>query len=214
MKSDTADQHWSAQWKFIKTDRKWLTPEKVVQEWAASLTKGARILDLGADVGRHALRLTAQGFDVIALDTAPGGLAEINNTGGVKTVLARLDTLPFKYHAFDHVLSWNVTYNGDENILLRAIAEIRRVLKPGGSYIGTMLSKHRLPNEQTKYIGCEICRNSWVFDATRTDKIRPHYFCAATDFLALFSGFKCLKFEDREHKKPKSYYWHLIMERL
>lgn len=171
MKSDTADQHWNDQWKSIEEDSKWLTPEKDVQEWAAGLAQGARIL-------------------------------------------ARMDALPFKDHAFDHVLSWNVIYHGDEDILLRTIAEIRRVLKPGGSYMGTMLSKRRLPHEQAKYAGREISRNAWVFDAPGTDKMHPHYFCAAADLLALFSGFECLKLEDREHEKPGTFHWHLTMERL
>jgi SAM-dependent methyltransferase len=214
MKSDTADQHWNDQWASIQADSKWLKPEKDVQDWASGLAQGARILDLGAGVGRHALWLAAQGFDVVALDAAPGGLAKIDKAGGVKTVLARMDTLPFEDHAFDHVLSWNVIYHGNEDILLRTIAEIRRVLKPGGSFIGTMLSKRRLPHEQAKYSGREINRNAWVFEAPGTDKIHPHYFCAAVELLALFSGFECLKLEDREHEKPGSFHWHLTMEKL
>lgn len=214
MRSDTADQHWNDQWTSIQADSKWLKPEKDVQDWASGLAQGARILDLGAGVGRHALWLAAQGFDVVALDAAPGGLAKIDKAGGVKTVLARMDTLPFEDHAFDHVLSWNVIYHGNEDILLRTIAEIRRVLKPGGSFIGTMLSKRRLPHEQAKYSGREISRNAWVFEAPGTDKIHPHYFCAAVELLALFSGFECLKLEDREHEKPGSFHWHLTMEKL
>ncbi|NOR30787.1 MAG: methyltransferase domain-containing protein [Sulfitobacter sp.] len=214
MKSDTADQHWNDQWNTIAADSKWLTPEPDVQDWATGLTKGARILDLGAGVGRHALWLAAQGFDVVALDAAPGGLAEIDKAGGVDTVLARMDALPFDDRTFDHVLSWNVIYHGDEDILLRTIAGIRRVLKPSGNFMGTMLSKRRLPYEQAKYDGHEIGRNAWVFDAPETDKIHPHYFCTAAELLALFSGFECLRLEDREHEKPGSWHWHLTMEKL
>lgn len=214
MKSDTADQHWNDQWNAITADSKWLTPEEDVFQWAAGLTQGARILDLGAGVGRHARWLAAQGFDVVALDAAPGGLAEIEKAGGVQTVLARMDALPFADQSFDHVLSWNVIYHGDEDILLRTIAEIRRVLKHGGSYMGTMLSNRRLPYEHAKHQGREISRNAWVFDAPDTDKIHPHYFCSAAELLALFSGFECQRLEDREHETPGSYHWHLTMERL
>ena len=214
MKTDTADQHWNDQWTAITPDSKWLTPEPDVQDWAAGLAPGARILDLGAGVGRHALWLAAQGFDVVALDAAPGGLAEIDRAGGVTTVLARMDALPFDAGAFDHVLSWNVIYHGDEAILRRTVDEIRRVLRPSGTFLGTMLSHRRLPFEMAKYPGREISRNAWVFDAPGTDKMHPHYFCAATDLLVLFSGFECLKLEDREHETPGSYHWHLTMERL
>lgn len=214
MKTDTADQHWNDQWAGIEAGSKWLTPEEDVKSWAAGLAPGARILDLGAGVGRHALWLAAQGFDVVALDAAAEGLAEIDRIGGVETVKARMHALPFADHSFDHILSWNVIYHGDENVLLRTIGDIRRVLRPGGTYLGTMLSKRRLPCETAKYPGREISRNAWVFDAPGTDKMHPHYFCTAAELLALFSGFECRWLEDREHETPGSWHWHLVMERL
>ena len=133
MKTDTADQHWNTEWAGIEAGSKWLVPEDDVKDWAAGFARGAKVLDLGAGVGRHALWLAAQGFEAIALDAAPEGLAEIDKAGGVKTVLARMDKLPFEDNEFDHIVSWNVIYHGDEDILLKTIAEIRRVLKPGGT---------------------------------------------------------------------------------
>ncbi len=214
MKSDTADQHWNTEWANIEKGSKWLTPEPDVINWATAFGPGSRILDLGAGVGRHALWLAGQGHAVTALDAAAEGLAEIDKVGGVQTVEARMHELPFDDHSFDHVLSWNVIYHGNEDILLRTIAEIRRILKPGGTFMGTMLSKRRLPFEQAKAKGSEIGRNAWVFDAPGTDKIHPHYFCNAAELLAIFSGFEVLRLEDREHEKPGSYHWHLTLERL
>ncbi len=214
MKTDTADQHWNAQWSKDTVDAKWLTPEADVKTWAEKLPKGARLLDLGAGVGRHALWLADQGFEVVAVDAASEGLAEIDRAGGVTTQLARMDDLPFDDGSFDHVLSWNVIYHGDEDILLRTIAEIRRVLKPGGTYLGTMLSRRRLPFERAKAEGQEISRNTWVFESATSDKKHPHYYCAAAELLSLFSGFEVQWLEDREHEKPGSYHWHLLMERL
>lgn len=214
MTTDTADVHWNEQWANITDDSKWLSPEPDVTRWAGSLAPGARILDLGAGVGRHALWLAKQGFDVVALDAAPEGLEAIGKAGAVETVLARMDDLPFDDQSFDHVLSWNVIYHGDEPVLKRTISEIHRVLKPGGTYLGTMLSNRRLPSELAKYDGREISRNTWVFDAPGTDKIHPHYFCDARDLLAVFMGFEVQFLEDREHEKPGSWHWHLKMERL
>ncbi|MBT8152553.1 class I SAM-dependent methyltransferase [Epibacterium ulvae] len=214
MKTDTADQHWNAQWSKPQVEEKWLTPEEDVKRWAATLTQGARILDLGAGVGRHALWLADQGFDVVALDAAPDGLAEIDRAGGVTTQLGRMDALPFADGSFDHVLSWNVIYHGDEDILLRTIGEIRRVLRSGGSYLGTMLSKRRLPHELAKAEGREISLNTWVFDSATSDKKHPHYYCSAAELLSLFSGFEVQALDDRQHEKPGSYHWHLLMERL
>ena len=215
MKTDTADQHWNAQWAGIEAGSKWLSPEQDVKDWAEALAPGARILDLGAGVGRHALWLAAQGFDVTALDAAPEGLSVIAEAGGVATVEGRMDKLPFEDGAFDHVLSWNVIYHGDEDVLLRTIAEIRRVLTSGGTFLGTMLSTRRLPHERAKAEGREISRNTWVFEAEAgSDKDHPHYFCNAADLIGLFQGFEVRRLEDREHETAGSFHWHLIMERL
>ncbi|MEL6913040.1 MAG: class I SAM-dependent methyltransferase [Pseudomonadota bacterium] len=215
MKTDTAHEHWSMIWDGIEQGSKWLTPEPDVKRWAESLAPGARILDLGAGVGRHAVSLRKAGFAVTALDAAPEGLAEIEKAGaGVVCMQGRMDALPFDDAAFEHVLSWNVIYHGDETVLLNTISEVRRVLKPGGTFMLTMLSKRRLRVDREKLNGPqEISRNTWVFDEDLTDKRHPHYYCGALEMLALFQGFEVLWMEDREHERPGSWHWHLILER-
>ena len=213
--TDTADQHWNKIWNNLEKGSKWLMPEPEVERWAKGLKAGSAILDLGAGVGRHALALNSAGFDVAALDAAPGGLAEINRAGPeVETKLGRMDQLPFTDACFDHVLSWNVIYHGDETIVLNTISEVRRVLKPGGTFLLTMLSKRRLWLDQKNLNGPrEISNNTWVFDENNSDKIHPHYYCNAIEMLCLFQGFEVLWLEDREHETPGSWHWHLILER-
>ncbi len=218
MKTDTAHEFWGEEWARADGTTKWEQPEPEVMTFAETLPADARVLDLGAGVGRHALALARQGFSVAALDAAPEGIAEINRIAAAEglTVDARIGMmtdLPFADGTFDHVLSWNVIYHGDEEVLRTAIAEIARVLKPGGTFLGTMLSARRIPVELAKAPGREISRNTWVFEGPG-DKVHPHYFCTGRDLLELFSAFEVFHLEDREHETPGSWHWHLVLERL
>lgn len=218
MKTDTAHVYWGTEWAQADGTSKWERPETEVMDFAQTLPSGAAVLDLGAGVGRHALALARQGFVVAALDAAPEGIAEITRiaTDEGLTIDARvgmMTALPFADGAFDHVLSWNVIYHGDEDVLRASIAEIARVLKPGGTFLGTMLSARRIPVERAKSPGREISRNTWVFEGTG-DKVHPHYFCNGRDLLELFSAFEVCRMEDREHETPGSWHWHLVLERL
>ena len=211
----TAHEYWNTHWN--APDAKWLTPEEDVLAWAERMQPGSAVLDLGAGVGRHALALAAFGHHVAACDAAPEGLAKLDAQArslghAIATAQAPMTALPYPDATFDHVLSWNVIYHGDEDIVRAAIAEIARVLKPGGTFLGTMLSARRVPVECAKATGTEISRNTWVFD-TDGDKRHPHHFCNAADLVALFAGFEPLRIEDREHETAGSWHWHILMER-
>ncbi len=115
---------------------------------------------------------------------------------------------------FDHVLSWNVIYQGDESIVLNTISGFRRVFKPGGTFLLTILSNRRLwLDRKNLNRPRETSRNTWVFDENSSDKIHPHYYFGATEMLCLFQGFEMLSMEDREHAKPDFWHLHLNLER-
>ena len=218
MTTDSAHHYWNDMWAKADGTSKWAKPEPEVIAHAQTLPKDARVLDLGAGIGRHALAFAQMGFDVAALDAAPESFAAMR--AGAETLGVRIDlhqglmtTLPYPDASFDHVLSWNVIYHGDETIVTQSIAEISRVLKPGGTFMGTMLSARRVPVEQAKAKGHEISRNTWVFDGPG-DKVHPHYFCTAPDLLALFAGFEIWSLADRDHDSTGSWHWHLLAERL
>lgn len=108
---------------------------QVVAPLRAALSPGAAVLDLGAGTGRLAVPLAAAGYAVWAVDLAPAMLARLGAKAAaqgvtVRRVLADAHALPCAAGAFAAVVTVHVLH------LLadwrRALAEVARVLAPGG----------------------------------------------------------------------------------
>lgn len=99
-------------------------------------TPGARVLDLGCGTGSHARRLHRQGFEVVGLDRRPEGLREGRKQAPeIGWVRADATALPFRSGSFDAVLMLDLLEHVPEEPTL---AELQRVLRPGGVIIGTV----------------------------------------------------------------------------
>jgi SAM-dependent methyltransferase len=210
-----AVEAWDRRWATAEGRADWLDPEPEVRDVVPVLkARGAiKALDLGCGVGRHALFLAEAGFAVEAIDGSPVGIAEAGRTAAARGLSLNLreapaDALPFPEGAFDYVLSWNVIYHGNQGDVGRRLAEIWRVLRPGGLYQGTML-----PTRNSNYgLGRRIAPDTFVNDAIE-ERAHPHFYCDAAGVAALFAGFELLSLTQREHKKPGSWHWHILAER-
>lgn len=217
MQTDTAHIAWNRRWATPDGRREWLVPEEdvvAVTEKLAAEGKTRRVLDLGCGVGRHALHLARLGFEVEAVDLAEAGVEELRRAAAedgltVSAATAPMNELPFADAAFDYVLSFNVIYHGDESIVRATLDEIRRVLRPGGVYQGTMLSKRHVKCG----LGTEVAPNTFVL-VDDEDRGHPHYYCNARELVGLFSGFEPLSIVDRSHSSPNTWHWHIVAERL
>ncbi len=209
----TAHFDWNERWKTVEGRSRWLAPEMEVKAMAHILreTGASRVLDLGCGVGRHSAFLASLGFSVFALDGSGSGItfarASTEASGHeVQFAVGLMTELPFKDNSFDYLLAWNVIYHGNREVVRRSMGEIRRVLRPGGFFQGTMLSKLNRHYRR----GREIAPETFVIEDANDDKGHPHFYCDSSDLHALFAGFEFLHIADREHEAPQSYHWHFL----
>lgn len=216
-RTDTAHFAWDEVWKEDDGSEEWGGPEPFVLAEATRLrlAGASRALDLGCGVGRNALALAALGFEVVALDLAPAGLAvtarRAEEAGlALRTVEAPMTDLPFEGDAFDYVVSWNVVYHGTRDVVAASIAEVARVLGPGGTFQGTMLSKRR----DDYGLGREVGRDAFVRPEAGGDKAHPHFFTNARETVELFEAFETRTLADFEPYGPGSWHWHVVAEKV
>ncbi|ASJ12584.1 class I SAM-dependent methyltransferase [Thermococcus thioreducens] len=99
-------------------------------------SKSGKALDLGCGTGNYTLELKKRGFDVIGLDASEGMLG-VARSKGLNCIKGDAYSLPFPDESFDLVLSVTMFEFIYEPEIV--VAEISRVLKPGGEVIiGTM----------------------------------------------------------------------------
>ncbi|MGH3502004.1 MAG: class I SAM-dependent methyltransferase [Nocardioidaceae bacterium] len=213
--SDTAYRHWDALWGRGEGRADWSQPDPWVVDVVASLTaRNVRtVLDLGCGIGRHTVLLASRGFACYALDLSGSGIAATQETvqrAGltVNFTVGGMHDLPYDTASFDYVLAFNVVYHGDESAVGKTLAEVRRVLRPGGVYQSTMLSKRN-----SEYgVGIEISPNTFQQPDAHDDKVHPHLYCDAHDLLRMHPDMELLSATDRDQGRAGSAHWHCLFE--
>lgn len=178
--------------------------EKFLAQAFAGLTVdfSGRLLEVPIGTGVLSLpfyqRLNAEIFAVDLsdkmLDVAKARAAQLN-LRGVKFFQADVARLPFSENFFDAVLSINGLHVFRDKVA--AFAEMRRVLKVGGTFSGTMYIKGE--NRRTDLFVERFCEPQGFFTppyetlTTLQKKLRELYTRAEVMHVESFAGFVCTK---------------------
>jgi SAM-dependent methyltransferase len=89
-------------------------------------------LDVGCAMGFYVQRLAADGWQAHGIDISDYAIARGRARGLTTLQVGSIGDLPFDDASFDFVTAIDVIEHLDAELAARAVAEVRRVLRPGG----------------------------------------------------------------------------------
>lgn len=115
----------------------------LLRSWAPS----GRVLEIGCGAGTDHSVIASMADETAAIDLAPRGVRltqsrlELEGRTGLAQV-ADAEDMPFPDNTFDGVYSFGVLHHTDHPE--RAVAEMRRVMRPGAKFMVALYHKHSL----------------------------------------------------------------------
>lgn len=147
------------------------------------------VLDLGCGSGRHVVYLARQGFDVYGLDGAAAGLEIARQALAVAGLTAELRqddiyaALPYADAVFDAIISTQVIHHATLARIRALVAEVARVVKPGGVVFVTVPS---LRNQGKRF---EQIGPGTLVPLDGREAGLPHHYFTPDELRAVFSAF-------------------------
>ena len=160
----------------------------------------ARFLDVGLGAGRHTKLAAELGFRTFGIDISLVGLQHARErvqTAGLQATLSQASmlALPFMDLSFAVVLSFGVFYYGTGKEMKQAIAEVRRILVPGGRAFVVL----RTTGDYRFGKGTPLGHHTFQLSISETNELgSTQHFLAADDVPAYFSAFSHVSFEKAE----------------
>lgn len=182
-------------------------PEATVKDWVATVASGGFVLDLGCGVGRHVVHLGDCGFHMAGIDISPSGIrltqeACARRRIGFEGQVCDMQTLPWADATFDAALSISTIHHHRRELIVRTLAEVRRVLKPGGLLLldfpcTDTLDYRRLRDRVAAGQLAEIEPNTFVDQRPDLDELDddflPHHYCDEEDLRDLLRSFDIIR---------------------
>ncbi|WP_109480980.1 class I SAM-dependent methyltransferase [Paraburkholderia sp. C35] len=130
---------------------------------AVAATPGAAVLDMGCGAGHASFAVAPHAGSVVAYDIAPQMLATVASAAqerglsNIRTQQGAAEKLPFDDASFDWVVSRMSAHHWHDVPL--ALAEVRRVLKPGGRVLFIDIAGSGHPLLDTHLQAVEVLRD-------------------------------------------------------
>ena len=119
--------------------------DRMIDELFASLPAGAAILDVGCGTGEHLKRAQKYGLVATGLEPAPSMIAAArSNVPDARIEEGVATELPFGDGEFDAVIQVEVLRYLHRDDIRQALREARRVLRPGGVLLVTLVNRWAL----------------------------------------------------------------------
>lgn len=151
------------------------------------------MLDIGAGRGRNALFMAGLGLRVTAVDLSQSGIGQLLSAAAaaghrVDAQAADMTALPFHDAAFDCAVCFHVLYHTDFRGMQKAVAELRRVLRPGGEAFITFNAK-----ENPSFSRGTPVDGRTIYKTEGLEKDVPHTYVDWEDIRALLADFDLLE---------------------
>lgn len=121
-----------------------------------SLAPQGAVLNIGLGDASFEALAVQKGLDVFCLDPCAEAIESVRQHLGLgdKAQVGRIEALPFPDARFDAVVASEVLEHLDDATLAQALAEVSRVLRPGGLFLGTVPRAEALAGQFTV---CPCC---------------------------------------------------------
>ncbi len=203
---------WDDAWQTEEARAYWLRPDPFVVSLLPRFgSEGLeKALDLGFGLGRHAVLMAKEGFDVYGVDTSAAGAEYAREwsqreKATLRLLIGEMSHLPFAGEFFDVILAWNVIYHGTAERIRQTVGEIKRCLKTSGYLLCTLISTRH----SKCGLGEEIERGTFVV-AEEAEKSYPHHYFDREEINSYLAGFDLLTCEEVQESGPGNYHWNIL----
>lgn len=114
---------------------------------AAKIPADAMVLNIGVGQGKLEILLSEKAAKIFSLDPSESSIDRIRDSLGIGEGRAKVgysQEIPFLDDTFDYVVMTEVLEHLDDDVLKASLREVRRVLKAGGKFVGTVPSDENL----------------------------------------------------------------------